>query len=150
MSDSEQQDQESGSGQQGGQSQTAEAAEHISWVQWLFAGVSAALVLGTVAFLVYQAVGGPNTPPEVTLRVDSVVAQRSGYLVAISAHNAGSATAKGLLVEGELRDESGSVETSQTTLDYVPSDATREAGLFFSRDPRRYRLRLRPQGYDRP
>ena len=42
------------------------------------------------------------------------------------------------------------VEKSSTTIQWVPAHAERQGGLFFSRNPLDYELKLRPQGYERP
>jgi uncharacterized protein (TIGR02588 family) len=46
--------------------------------------------------------------------------------------------------------DTGTVESSEVTIDYVPGEATRRAGIYFSRDPRLHRLEIRAKGYDIP
>ena len=118
--------------------------------EWVAAALSAVLVIATVGTLAYDAVGEPSGPPLVEVRVERTVATGSGYLVEFRATNRGYSTAAGVVVEGELRGDSGSVERSQATLDYVPAEGSRQGGLFFSRDPARYLLEVRPLGYTRP
>lgn len=118
--------------------------------EWAIAAVGALLVLGVVAAMLHEALGRPSTPPRVELTVDTVIATGSGHLVEFRARNRGSRTAAMLVVEGELRGDTGTVETAQTTLDYLPEGSERSAGLFFTHDPARYRLELRPKGYDHP
>lgn len=124
--------------------------EGTSPLEWLVAALSALLVLGTIAFLLHAALGSPATPPRITIQVDSVVRAGPGWLVEFRARNDGETTAAGLVVEGELRAGTGPVEKSQVTIDYVPARGVRRGGLFFTEDPRRHRLRIRPLGYDRP
>ncbi|HEX2205830.1 MAG TPA: hypothetical protein VHG91_21125 [Longimicrobium sp.] len=126
------------------------AHEETSRWEWVAAAVSGVVVFGAIGFLLFQALAHPATPPAITLAVDSVVAAPNGWLVELRVRNDGWTTAAGLQVEGELREGERSVEKSQTTIDYVPARAARRAGLFFTRDPRRHRLELRPLGYDRP
>jgi uncharacterized protein (TIGR02588 family) len=64
--------------------------------------------------------------------------------------NRGSSVAAGLVIEGVLSDNSSAVETSTITIDYVPSGSQRQAGLYFTRDPRTLRLQVRPKGYVDP
>jgi uncharacterized protein (TIGR02588 family) len=64
--------------------------------------------------------------------------------------NDGNETAAGVHVEGELRADTGSVEKSGVTLDYVPAGARRKAALWFTYDPRTLSLRVRPTGHDVP
>ena len=117
---------------------------------WGIALLGLALVLGSIVFVLYEAAAGDSSPPDVTVQVDSVLPTRNGFLVEFRAVNEGGSTAEGLTVEGELRDGTESVETSHTTLEYVPSHSEREGGLFFTFDPRRYELQLRAKGYEKP
>lgn len=118
--------------------------------EWVAAAVGTLLVLGTVAFMLHEAFTGARTPPAVAVTVDSVFPQESGFLVRIRAENTGGETAAGLLVEGELRSDTGTVETSEATIDYLPAGGKRFGGLFFEEDPRSNALTVRPKGYDRP
>ena len=54
------------------------------------------------------------------------------------------------MVEGELEADTGKVETSETTIDYVPAEGEQRGGLYFRQDPRRLRLKLRAHGYREP
>jgi len=123
---------------------------NTSPLEWVVAGLSLLLVLGVAAFLLRDAFSKPPSPPRITFEVDSVVRAGRGWLVEFRARNQGRTTAAGVEVEGELLADTGSVETSAVTIDYVPAGGSTGAGLFFSSDPRRYRLELRPKGYDRP
>jgi uncharacterized protein (TIGR02588 family) len=117
---------------------------------WGIAFLGLALVLGSIAFLLYEAATGDSSPPDVTVRVDSILLTWNGFLVKFRAINEGGSTAEGLTVEGELRNGTESVEVSNTTIEYVPSHSEREGGLFFTVDPRRYELQLRAKGYEKP
>jgi uncharacterized protein (TIGR02588 family) len=117
---------------------------------WGIALLGLVLVAGSIAFMLYEAAAGDSSPPDVTVRVDSILPTRNGYLVRIRALNEGGSTAEGLTVEGELRNGTESVETSHTTIEYVPSHSEREGGLFFTSDPRAHELRLQAKGYEKP
>jgi uncharacterized protein (TIGR02588 family) len=108
------------------------------------------LVLGSIGFLTYQVVAGDDSPPDVLIRADAVLPVKTGYLVQIRALNQGGTTAAELRVEGTLRGEGGSVETSETVIDYVPAHSHRKGGLFFTQDPRQFTLQLRAKGYAEP
>jgi len=117
---------------------------------WGIAGLGMVLVLGSIVFVLYQAVAGDSSPPDVTVHVDSIVPTRNGFLVKFRAVNDGGSTAEGLTVEGELSNGSELLERSDTTIEYVPSRSEREGGLFFTSDPRQYEVRLRAKGYEKP
>ena len=118
--------------------------------EWIVAISSAALVLALLGYLIYDGVRSPKTPPDVTIEVDSIQKAGPGYLVLFRARNGGRTTAAEVLVEGELETDSGKVETSETTMDYVPARGEQHGGLYFRQDPQRGRLRLRAHGYRDP
>lgn len=134
-------------------SQAGKGKEKITdaplWM-WGIALLGSALVLGSIVFALYEAAAGDSSPPDVTVQAVSIHPTRNGFLVEFRAVNEGGSTAEGLTVEGELRDGTESVETSHTTIEYVPSHSEREGGLFFTSDPRRYELQLRAKGYEKP
>jgi uncharacterized protein (TIGR02588 family) len=125
-------------------------APNTSTAEWIVAGVSAALVLGVIGFLIQDGVRHPSTPPDVTVQVDSITPAGPGYLVLFRAVNRSRSTAADVVIQGALQTDSGEVESSETTIDYVPGGGEQRAGLYFIRDPRRLELRLRAQGYREP
>ncbi|HVG44216.1 MAG TPA: hypothetical protein VM890_05775 [Longimicrobium sp.] len=129
---------------------TPKGTARTSPLEWGVAAFSLVLVLSVAGFLLRDAFRSPPSPPRITIEVDSVVRAGTGYLVEFRALNAGRTTAAGLEVEGEILADTGSVETTQVTIDYVPAKGKTAAGLFFANDPRRHRLEIRPKGYDRP
>ena len=122
----------------------------IPVTEWVVAAIGAVLVAGTIGWLVYMATMRDETPPDVRVVEDGVVALQGGWVVRFRATNAGSQAAAELLVEGELMGPDGALETSEATIDYLPPRSEREGGLFFSHDPRQHGLRLRAKGYVHP
>ena len=118
-------------------------------VEWFVAGIGFVLVAGVLGFLLYGAVRD-GALPDVKLSVDAVVQLRNGYLVRITAMNEGGRTAQGLTVEGELRSGADLVERSEAVIEFLPPHSRKRAGMFFSRDPRTFELKLRPLGYEEP
>jgi len=133
-----------------GQKAPIKSAPTTSTAEWIVAAVSAALVLAVLGFLIYDGVRSPRTPPDVTVEVDSIQTAGPGYLVLFRARNNGHSTAAAVVVEGELAADTGRVEASETTIDYVAPGGLQRGGLYFEHDPRRLRLRLRAQGYRDP
>ena len=135
-------------------SKQAEGERHpkpVSFWEHVAAAVGALVVVAAVGFMVYEALTVPRgAVPELAVRVDSIIPQGRQHLVRFTIRNDGDATAARVQVEGELRADTGAVEKSQTSLDYVPAGSQRQAGVIFTRDRTRYRLRLRPLGWERP
>lgn len=126
------------------------SAPDTSATEWVVALFSALLVIGVIGFLVYDGLLTPQTPPDVAIEVDSIRQAGPGYLVIFQARNNGRTTAADVMVRGELLADSGRVEASETMIDYVPGRGRQRAGLYFTRDPRGLKLRLRAEGYRDP
>jgi uncharacterized protein (TIGR02588 family) len=118
--------------------------------EWAAAGIGAALVLASIAILVYSAATSQDSPPRLALRVDSIQATGDQFLVLIEIANEGGSTAADARIEAELRQQGTVIEHSETTVDFIPRNSKRQAGVFFGRDPRTLELTLRTSGYRDP
>jgi uncharacterized protein (TIGR02588 family) len=127
-----------------------QASSDIPMSEWIVGAVGFLLVTGVIVFMLYHAITKIDSPPDVNVSVLSIRQNRSGYLVTVRARNYGGSTAEGLVIEGELKKGSQILERSHTTLDYAPPGSDKQAGLFFTRDPRQFELQLRPLGYEEP
>jgi uncharacterized protein (TIGR02588 family) len=119
-------------------------------LEWIVGGLGAALVGGTIAFLVYHALARDQTPPDIRVVAERVLDLQHGYLVQFRAFNQGNSAAAEVGIEGELAGRDGDTEVSDVVLDYLPPHSDREGGLVFSRDPRTGQLSLRAKGHARP
>lgn len=138
------------SGREGGGSRGEGKDSGTPALEWVIAGLGLVLVIGAVGFMLYKAVWGETSPPEVLISAESVVQTQTGYLVKFRAYNQGGSTAEGVIIQGELRRGPESAESSQTTLEYLPSHSERKGGLFFKQDPRQFELQLKAFGYEEP
>ena len=127
-----------------------EKLDHAPGWMWGIGLLGLVLVLGSIGFALYEAAIGDSSPPNVTVEVEEIVRLENRFLVEFRVVNQGGTTAAGLTVEGELRNGTEIVETSDTTIEYVPSRSERSGGLFFTRDPGQYELELRAKGYEMP
>lgn len=118
--------------------------------EWVTGAVGLLLVLGTVGFIAYDALGTEPSVPDITIEHIATERTAGGYVVRFRARNSGSATAAALSISGELSDGTAAVETSETVLDYLAADAERLGGLIFRNDPAGYELRLEARGYVDP
>jgi uncharacterized protein (TIGR02588 family) len=105
--------------------------------------------VATVGVLLAEAVGN-NGPPSISASVDAISAVHGGYLARVTITNHGAETAADVVLEGELVHGGRVLESSTVTLDYLPGEAERQAGFFFSRDPATAVLRIRPVAYRGP
>ena len=100
--------------------------------------------------MLYKDINQDPGPPDIKIEQKGIVTQSKSYLVQISITNKGSSAASQLVVEGALLDHGQTIETSTITIEYAPAESTARAGLWFSRDPRAYQLRIRSVGYEEP
>jgi uncharacterized protein (TIGR02588 family) len=119
-------------------------------LEWVIAGVGLVLVAGVLGLLLYNAIWKEPSPPQITIRVITTVPVQNGYLVQFRAVNQGGSTAEGVIIGGELRHGVERVESSQTTIDYLPPNSERGGGLFFNHDPRQFEFQIRAFGYEEP
>ena len=118
--------------------------------EWIVGGIGFLMVAAVIGFLAHQALEGDPTAPDIRLSVTAVRATTDGYLVNVAVTNHGSSTAQGVILEGVLRSGAEPVEQSQTTIEYLPPRSEKQAGLFFTRDPRQFKFEVRPLGYEEP
>lgn len=137
-------------GNQGQESSRERKKERPSRAEWVVGAICSAVVLVAVGYLFFRALSGPSLPPIITVHAERIFPAGQGYLVEIRVVNEGSETAATVMVEGSLIRDTVAVEKSTATIDFVPAGTERRGGLFFTRDPARYRLEFRPTGFDRP
>ena len=113
-------------------------------------GIGAVLALLTLGVIAWDGISADSRPPAVVVEAARVDEIPNGFVVEVNAINRGDYTAAQVVVEGTLSRDGAVMETSETTFDYVPSDAQRSGGLYFTNDPRTYELALRAKGYTNP
>lgn len=126
------------------------ADEPPPMAEWVIGAVGLILVAGTIGFLIYKAIKDDKRLPDIVIKVESVAPVTNGYVVSFRAVNRGSATAASVLIEGELKGAGGETESSEMTIDYMPSRSEVSGGLFFTRDPELAELQIRAKGYESP
>ncbi|UZK66383.1 hypothetical protein [Sphingomonas sp. M1-B02] len=120
-------------------------------LEWIAAGIGLLLLLALFAIIGREALfEGSKAPPAIEVSTGGITRTATGYLVAFEAINRANGTAASLQVEGTLRQGDTTIETSSTTLDYVPGHGSTRGGLYFTRDPRAHVLELRPLGFQQP
>jgi uncharacterized protein (TIGR02588 family) len=119
-------------------------------LEWAIAIIGIVLVSASVGYLAYQGFTGGNAPPEIRLRVEQIAPAGNGYIAKLRAINAGDVTAAQVQIVGELKNGDEVIERSEMQFDFLPSRSERIGGLIFSRDPRKYTLELRAEGYQNP
>ena len=120
-------------------------------LEWVASGIGLLLLLGLLAVIARQALSQEiGQLPVIEVTAGRVVATGSGFVVAIEASNQSGGTAAAVEIEGALKSDEATIETSSAVIDYVPGHSRRSGGLFFAQDPRLHRLELRALGYQAP
>ena len=136
-----------GSGSEGARQTKAQ----VPALEWFAAGIGLLLTLAMFGVIGWGALkGNGKQPPAVEVTVEQVSPAASGYVAEVALRYRSPSTASAVEIEGELADGEEVVETSNATVDYVPGEAVRRAGLFFTEDPSRYKLEVRALGYAEP
>ncbi len=124
--------------------------EGIPILEWIVGGIGFMLLAAVLGFLLYTGFSEESRLPDVRMTAEEVLRTRNGYLVRVTVLNEGGLTAEGMIVEGELWSGGVILEQSRTVIEYLPPRSRKQIGLFFSNDPQRFDLKLRPHGYEEP
>lgn len=122
-----------------------------SLLEWIAGGIGAALTLATLAAIGFEAFDPQaDVPPQLEVRPSALVKRGDNYVLEATVFNHAQRAAAAVAIEGVAKSADGMVETSSATIDHVPGESERTAGLLFGRDPRAGTMRLRVLGYQQP
>lgn len=128
----------------------AKALPPIPPAEWIVAGMGLLVFTAVLGLMVWDAVAGDQSPPRITVEVDSITRSGDGHLLKFRARNDGGETAAEVVVEGELPASGGETETASATLDFLPAHSERRGGFFFKSKPERETVRLRASSFREP
>ncbi|HEX8130194.1 MAG TPA: hypothetical protein VF527_13910 [Pyrinomonadaceae bacterium] len=125
---------------------------HKNWVEWVVFAVGLALVLFTLAYLVYDGATMGSDPPSIEVRLGAPAARSHNFIVPVTVTNHGDETAEGITIEVLMESEGEGAEPArgELTIAFLPRRATREGFVTFQQDPRAARLTARVLGYEKP
>ena len=123
-------------------------AQGTSVVEWLAAAAGACVFIAMIGYMLFMSLSGEmDGAPVIKLSSSAVTRQNDIYLVTFQAENTGKQTASSLVVKATLFSGDNAVETSEATIDYLPSKSIGSGGFFFRHDPNTHRLELTPVSY---
>lgn len=125
-------------------------ASEIPRLEWIVSLLGLALVVLAVTLLLYEAVAGDKSPPDIKLTVQAITPLKNGFLVKVRAFNEGGEPAARIAVKAELLEDAQVAEESETQFEYLPPHSSRDAGVFFKNDPLQGEVRLQALGYEEP
>ena len=118
--------------------------------EWTAATIGLLLFLVALGSSVYRGLWTGDAPPDIVVQITSMIPMRDQYLIQFRAENRGPRAAEGVVIEVRLVGPEGRVETSHTTIEYLPGGSSREGGLFVSVDPKGLQVSVRALGYEKP
>ncbi len=119
-------------------------------LEWMTGGVSAALVLLIIIWLVREAVFTEDPPPSFVVRQTSATPVNGRYRVEFDVTNEGGKTAAAVIVRAGADAADGLAETIDVTFDYVPANSTTTGSAIFSKAPASDTITLEVVGYTDP
>jgi uncharacterized protein (TIGR02588 family) len=119
-------------------------------LEWVLGAVGALLLASGLAFLIHEGLTNDDGPGEVTAEVIEIAAAGDAFVVRYTLHNAGRETLTNLQMIARVWDGEREIETARALIDHLPGQSVQEGGFYLRNDPRRYRLDIRPEGYQSP
>jgi uncharacterized protein (TIGR02588 family) len=121
----------------------------VPTIEWVTGLVGLTIVVGTLAFIGYEAFQGGSEQPRLEAAVETTGTLQSGFSVTVVVRNASRRAAADVLVEGVVRARDGE-HRSEVQLDYVAGLSSRRATLIFPTPSASDGITVRILGYTTP
>jgi uncharacterized protein (TIGR02588 family) len=122
-----------------------------NWLEWTVFAASFVLVIGTLAYLAYDAATIGNTPPTLEVRTGKAERRTHNHVVPVSITNHGDETAGGVQIEVVLETGGKETERGEFTVAFLPRGGTRHGWVAFQIDPNTAeQIKARVVGYEKP
>ena len=107
-----------------------------NWLEWAILGVSAAVVVALVGFLLVDGITDEGRPPQPAVEVHAEAAYdtATGWIVPATATNTGDGAATGVVLRATTLVD-GVEEESEVDIDYLPPGTDVEISFGFSAEP---------------
>lgn len=117
--------------------------------EWVTLTLSALLVLGVAAYLVYEALRetAPFASVEVQVRTERAQQKGGRYIVPVEVRNGGRQTLKDLKLEVTYRWADGAAERGDVLIDYLGERSSHTVYLYFDRAPEDLQVTATPFAY---
>ena len=125
-------------------------ADDVPTLEWMTGGLALLIVVGTLAFIGFEAFLGGDDGPDLRVEIDAITQGNGGHSVGVLVRNVGRQAAAGVIVEGVSRDEGGGEARVEARLDYVPGLSEEHATLIFPFPPDRDSMQVRVASFTRP
>jgi uncharacterized protein (TIGR02588 family) len=126
---------------------TEKTRQGTSRLEWCVAAIGGLLFMAMVGYMAIEGLQTGEGPPQIEIVASPAVQRGPIYIIGFEARNVGDQTAAGVVVRASLSQGGQDVETSEVTVDYLPSGSARSGGFFFAHDPSTYQVQVRAVGY---
>lgn len=106
-----------------------------NFLEWSVFGLGLLLILGVMAYLVFQLSTHNPAPADLSVEFIQVPTSNNPYKYQISVQNSGGKTAKNVIVELSLVKAGALLERSEISFDYVPYTSKRLGWVIFGTNP---------------
>lgn len=118
--------------------------------EWVAAVLGAAVMAFAIGYMVWYGLTRSEGPPILVVEQKEIQKVGEDYLLQIIVRNEGHSSAAEVPIEGSLLEGDNVIETSDVTIDFVPENSERAVYLQFTRDPKRFTLKVRARGAAQP
>ena len=107
-----------------------------NWLEWVVLGVSVAVVIGIVGFLIVDGITDEGQPPapRVTLMLEAAYEAPGAWIVPATVTNDGDRAAEQLVLRATATVD-GAEEENEVTVDYLPPGTDVDVSFGFSAEP---------------
>jgi len=107
-----------------------------NWLEWVVLGVSAAVVIGLVGFLIVDGITDEGRPPapRVTLMAEAAYVAPGAWILPATVTNDGDRAAEQLVLRATATVD-GVEEENEVTVDYLPPGTDVQVSFGFSAEP---------------
>ena len=127
-----------------------QAEEAPPFWEWVMAGIGLLLLIASLTYFGYHALVEETQTPEPLVEVWGVEKQGDRFVVLLRATNRSRSAAADVKVEASLERDGQVVEQGETEFQYLPGESSREGGLFFSRNPAEFEVKVKAKSFRQP
>lgn len=120
-------------------------------IEWIFGGISAAIVAMVILYLGYEAVFGDSEPPDFAVTIDRLEEVESGTLVMVTVANKGDRSAAEITVQAGIAPDGVEPSTKEIRFDFIAAHSMRKGAFIVEDGPvDEESLTFTVQGYVEP
>ena len=113
----------------------ASSKDERPMIEWIFGALSALVVAGLLAFLAYKAITSTNTPPRLSVVIESLEPAGSATLVVVAVTNDGDKAAAQVGLQATLARDGADAAPNEISFDFIAAGAIRRGAFLIDSPP---------------